>query len=344
MNDLTVTLIDKVPSPYLPNTNIRYAWDSTTITAFKTCPRLYYYIHVLGWVPKDESVHLRFGREYHTALEQYDHSRMNGVRHEDAIHDVVRELFIRTDDYNPNPDTKAGRYKSRNNLIGLVIDYLDHFGPDDPAKVHVKPDGTPAVELSFSFELPWGPESQYREVHERDWEAANEDEAHNAQARPYIICGHLDKVVEFNNQLMVLDRKTTTTTLGEYYFKQYEPNNQMSLYTIAGKVVLKSQIRGVIVDAAQILLEEPNRFVRGFTYRTPDQTEEWFTDLRITLAQAEAYAMADYFPMNDTACDKYGGCQFRDVCSKSPQVRKNFLRGGFVQLPEEERWNPLKPR
>jgi len=35
-----------------------------------------------------------------------------------------------------------------------VVDYLDHFGID-PAETYIKSDGTPAVELSFRFELDW---------------------------------------------------------------------------------------------------------------------------------------------------------------------------------------------
>lgn len=332
-----------VASPFLPDTQIRYAWDSTCLEAFKRCPRYYQYTYLDGWTPKDESVHLRFGAEYHSALEQYDHLRAEGVSHESAIHTVVRNLILRTADYSPSPDTKAGRYKSRSNLVGLVVDYLDHFGDDDPAVTYIKSDGSPAVELTFKFELPWGPQTSIIEEWSDNSLGVSEVSS-TTYGQPYLLCGHLDKVVTFNGQVMVLDRKTTTTTLGEYYFKQYEPNNQMTLYTIAGQVVLHSPIKGVIIDAAQILVTEPNRFVRGFTYRTPDQIEEWLTDLRVTLAQAENFATVGYWPMNDTACDKYGGCRFRDVCSKSPGVRKNFLKSDFVQLPEAERWNPLKPR
>src|SRR5215472_3280127 len=100
------------PSPFLPGTTIQYVWDSTSLGYFKTCPRLYQYIMIDGWQPKGENIHLRFGQEFHTALEQYDHSIANGVKHEDAILDVVRELLDRTDDFDPDPDTKAGKYKS----------------------------------------------------------------------------------------------------------------------------------------------------------------------------------------------------------------------------------------
>lgn len=342
MNDQAkVTLAPPPQSPFLPGTNIQFAFDSTSIGMFKTCPRLYYYTMIEGWAPKHESVHLRFGIEYHTALQEYDVSRANGVRHEDAIHDVVRALVERTADWNVDATIKAGKYKNRNTIVSLVIDYLDHFGADDPAKTYLLADGRPAVELSFRFELEQGPGGSY--IPEPDIKAAILAEG-GTPNQPYILCGHLDRVVEFNSQLLVMDRKTTTTTLSDSYFDQYEPNNQMTLYTLAGQVILGQPVRGVIIDAAQVLLEKPNRFVRGFTYRTPDQLEEWMTDLAILLNSAEDCATGDYWPQNDTACDKFGGCRFRGICSKSPQVREKFLASDFTKLEPDARWNPLKPR
>ena len=121
------------------------------------------------------------------------------------------------------------------------------------------------------------------------------------------------------------------------------PNQIKRLYTLASQIILGSPIKGVIIDAAQILIGS-SRFVRGFTYRTPDQLEEWTADLGLHLQLAEQYAVAGYWPQNDTACDKFGGCRFRQICSKSPQVREQFLRSNFDKLPLEERWNPMKPR
>jgi hypothetical protein len=118
----------------------------------------------------------------------------------------------------------------------------------------------------------------------------------------------------------------------------------MSLYTLAGGVVLGTEIKGIIIDAAQILLDSPNRFVRGFSYRTGDQLDEWLRSLEFTLAYAKSCAENEFWPMNDTACDRFGGCPFRAICSKSPDVRSKFLPSMFSQQPEEERWNPLRPR
>ena len=320
-------------SPFLPCTNIQFAWDSTCLGLLKTCPRLYQYTMIDGWSSRDQSIHLRFGIEYHTALQQYEVSRANGVSHEDSIHTTVKETMVRTADWHPDTSTKAGKYKNRECLVRLVVDYLDHYGPNDPAQTYIKADGQPAVELSFRFELEYGPKTLDEfnlEVHD--------------PGQPYLLCGHLDRVVTFNDALLVLDHKTTTTTLGSYYFDQWEPNNQMTLYTLAGRVVLSVPIRGIVISAAQILLEEPNRFVRGFTYRTPDQLDEWMQDLSTLLRINETYATANHWPMNDTACDKFGGCKFRGICSKSPSVREKFLRADFIKLPEAERWNPLRSR
>ena len=153
-------------SPFLPGTQIQYAFDSTSLGYFKTCPRLYQYVMLEGWAGKGESVHLRFGIEYHAALEQFDRLMAEGAEREDAIRRVVQSLLERIADWEPDLDTRAGHYKNRDTLVSLVVDYLDHFA-DDPAQTYILNDGTPAVELSFRFELDWGPQSAYVALDDR---------------------------------------------------------------------------------------------------------------------------------------------------------------------------------
>jgi hypothetical protein len=304
-------------SPFLPNTTIQYAWDSTTLGYLKRCPRLYYYTIICGWTTTDDSVDLRFGIEYHRALQEYDIYKAGGAKHNDAVRRALRGLLTRNHEW-----PFDHKYKTKEALIRTTLWYLEKFR-DDPAQTYIMESGKPAVELSFRFELDWGPES--------------------ATSQPYMLTGHLDRVVRFNEEHFVMDRKTTTKTLTDYYFAQFEPDNQMTLYSLAAKVILEAPIKGVIVDAAQVMAEA-SRFVRNFTYRTDTQLDEWIKDLETWLSFAEYYAEQNYWPQNDTACDKYGGCRFRQVCSKAPQVRDQFLNAKFVQLPKEERWNPLKPR
>ena len=325
-------------SPFLPGTDMQYAWDSTSLGLFKTCPRLYEYTMIRGYALKVENLHLRFGIEFHSALQEYDFARSEGFSHDEAVWEAMFGLQRRLlEQALPEGNEKATKYKNADSLRQLVIDYLDYY-ENDHAKTFIMANGKPATELSFRFELDFGPSMSLQGTM-----FTVEGEQIDA-AVPFILCGHLDRVVDFNGQLMVLDHKTTTTTLGSYYFDQYEPHNQMSLYTLAGKIVLNTVVKGVIIDGCQIMLEGENRFVRGFTYRTPDQLDEWMDSLSMTLGYAESCATQNYWPMNDTACDKFGGCKFRGICSKSPQVRDKFLEMDFIVQPLEERWNPLKSR
>jgi hypothetical protein len=323
---------NEVRSPFLPGTNIQFAWNSTCLGLLKTCPRLYQYVVIEGWGSRDESIHLRFGIEYHSALQDYAIARAAGTDHSAAIHETVRLLHRRVHDWNPDRNSRAGKYKNRETIAGLVIDYLDHFA-DDPAETFVLDDGSPAVELPFKFELDWGP------AYGATPEPQTCDDPDAAPLQPYLLSGHLDRVVNFNSDLYVMDRKTSMATLSSYYFNQWSPSNQMTLYTLAGKIMLNSPIKGVIIDAAQVLLEKPNAFQRGFTYRTNDQLDEWLVDLRYWLHHAETYATNGYWPQNDTSCDKFGGCKFREVCSRSPQVREQYLRATFDKLDPIETYN-----
>ena len=247
--------------------------------------------------------------------------------HDDACNYVVRELLTETwDRTETNPEgapwTPDHNLKTRDNLVRSVVWYLEQFGDDnDPATTVILQNGRPAVELSFRFEVDDG----------------------------LMLSGHLDRVVEFMGGNYVMDRKTSTTTVSSYYFDQYQPDNQMSLYSYAAQVIYQTPVRGVIIDAAQIAVGF-TRFERGMTYRTPAQLEEWLDDTRayVNMAQAMGEGMVHFaeseryraWPMNDKSCHKYGGCVFRDICSKDAHVRQIFLDSDFVREP----WNPLIPR
>lgn len=332
------------------NPKLQIAWDSVSSTAAKTCWRKYQLAIIEGWRPKHESHHLRYGQLYHRALEVYDHKTCDGLNHEDALKAALRDLaegcqnteFVNDLEapagpqgeiqvrqvrswWNPHEhlhEEKAKRDKKTiPNLFRTVIWYLDQFGVNDACKTVILSNGKPAVELSFRYELghTFG---------------TGEELLHS---------GHIDRLVTLGEAHYVLDRKTTGTTISGAsaynYFAKFNPDNQMTGYTFAGKVALLIPVVGVIIDAAQIA-EGFSRFERGFTMRTDNQLEEWRTDFIMMAKDAERYAQADYWPMNDTACDNYGGCTFRGICSKDPMVREIFLKTDFIKQP----WDPLEVR
>ena len=319
-------------SPFLPGTSIQFAWDSTSLGWLKECPRKYKYSMIDQWRTKSDSVHLDFGRWYHAGLELYDKYRATGASHDEALDHVVMTAMRWTWNYPEDADATGDPgtpwasdhpNKTRETLIRSLIWYVDHF-KEDPAQTVILANGKPAVELTFKMELDWGPDENGR-LQTKD--------------QPYLLCGHLDRVVSFAGGTYVMDRKTTTTTVAANYFDQYDPDNQMSLYTLAAKVIYQTPVQGVIIDAVQIAVGF-SRFSRGFTYRTDSQIEEWLADSRAWFALAEHYATEGYWPMNDKSCHKYGGCPFRKVCSKAPEIRDKFLESDFTK----KEWNPLVAR
>lgn len=304
--------VEEEESPFLPDTNIQFAWDSTSLEYIKRCPRLYYYKMIVGYTSNEEDVNLRFGAEFHQALHDYQLLIADDIEHDEALFLAIKELLLRTDEWRPE-----NKYKNRPFLIRSVIRYLDKY-KDDPCKTVVRPDGTPAVELSFRLELEYGPTPE----------------------QPYLLCGHIDRMVESQGTEFFMDYKTTTTTPSNWYWDQFHPHNQMTLYTFAANVIFDTPIKGGIVRSGQIMIED-TRFTEGMTYRTEGEIEEWLFDLKHWLVMAKTYAENNYWPMNDTACDKYGGCKFRSVCSKAPGVRDKFIKADFKEQPI---WNPLRAR
>lgn len=310
---------------------VQIAWDATSIHLAETCLRKYYYKMVEGWSPKSNSVHLLFGGWYATALEHYYKYRAEGDASHEALRRVVREALVATWEYETEPTVEgdtgypegvniirgSGRpwhsdhnAKTRENLIRTIIWYVDQFENEEIHVVQLA-DGKPAVELSFTLEI--------------------ED---------ILLCGHIDRLVEYSGDVYVMDQKTTGTTINAGYFNKFSPNMQMSTYTFAGQIIYNLPVKGVIIDAAQIAVGF-TRFARGFTFRTRSQLEEWYETAMYHVRRGQQAVRENHFPMNTSSCDLYGGCEFRHICARSPEVRQNFLRGDFVK---GERWEPLKRR
>lgn len=300
--------------------NYQIAWDSTALGMLKECPRKYYYSMIEEWGHKRTPLPLQFGILYHSALELYDKRRTQGWSHQDALRDAVRATleWSGTRDENRTWHRWQTDDTARNleNLVRTIIWYAEQF-QDDAARTVQLENGEPAVEMSFRMELPL--------------EAPTGD--------PYLLCGHMDRLVEFQDSIWVMDRKSTKTTLGDFWFKQWSPDNQMSLYALASKVVYKVPAAGVIIDGAQVGVNF-SRFARGFAHRTQAQLDEWLDDTLFWIKMAERFVDEGHWPQNDKACHHYGGCPFREVCGKDPSVRKAFLGADF----ERKVWDPLETR
>ena len=285
---------------------LQFVWDSTSLSLLKVCPKKYQLAMIDDWVSKGKSIHLEFGILAHSGRELYYKLRhLENLDHYNALCQTIKWTAIQSKRL---PEDKK---KTPYHLLLLLVTYLDYY-ENDPLETVILPDGKPAVEHSFKLDIG-----------------------------EYMLAGHIDRVVRFNNQIFLTDLKTTTSSLDDNYFSQYSPNNQLSLYDFAGSIILPEGEKpaGIIVDAVQILVNGI-RTERRIITRSHSQREEWLADFFLWMETNKFYHSTRY-PMNDTSCNQYGKCPFRDYhCSLIPSLRAASLEAYF----EKKVWNPLDNR
>jgi hypothetical protein len=292
----------------------QYAWDSTSYGWLVECPRKYYLAMQEGWRSKNTNVHLIWGQIFQKADEVFTKAKAEGASHDEALRSAVLCALQLS-----WPWPYSHTVKTREALIRSIVWYQDNRR-DDAFKTVILASGKPAVELSFRLEVT--PNN--------------------------ILCGHLDKLGEFSGANYFKDVKTTGSTISAYFFEKFDLDVQMDIYSFASKIIYKTPVQGGIIDGVQVAVGW-SKDARGFTYRTNDQLDEFLEQyLWHTSTYLDEVEKAKW-PMNKKAClngrsddptKEATGCVFRGICSKSPQVRDEYLKSNF----EKRHWNPLEVR
>jgi hypothetical protein len=293
----------------------------------KECPRYYYYQMIEHWTPRSKGIHLMFGQLYALGTETYAKLKASGADHNKACREMVRRVLMAAGSrdeegvwhpWNPPADHKDANIKNRYTLVRSLVWNVEDW-LRSPFQIMKLANGKPAVELSFEFPV------------------------FDIRGETISLAGHMDSIVEDVTSeprpRFVRDDKTTKSALNAQYFQQYTPNNQMSLYSVAGKVILNRPVSGVLVRGAQILVEG-TRFVTQQVTRPPQVLDEWMDETEYWIGQARVFAEANKWPHNDKACGNYGGCPFQKVCARIPSHRPAWLREDFVKSV----WNPAESR
>lgn len=320
-------------SPFIPGTNIQFAWDSVSLTSILSCPRRYQYQIIEGQTPRSPNyaIALVFGILFHEGLQYYHMAKAAGEEHDDAVFTTVKRLLqqpatatLPTDteidamaeSHDPDEDDgitlRNSKIRTRYYLIRSVVWYLEHY-KKDPVTTIILPTGQPAVELSFRLPLPI-----------------------DVQDHQLMLCGHIDRGVEFNGFLYASDYKTTKS-LTSQFFEMFDLSHQMTGYTTAGQVIFDQPVKGALIDGVALQVGAV-KFARSFSSRTPGQIGEYFDLLKYAGAQAVQFATTEVYPMNTASCYF---CEYKAVCRQPPEYRATYLKQFFERRPG---WNPLENR
>lgn len=328
--NVAATLVD---SQFLPNSQVQFAWDSVSITNMLACPRRYQYSIILGLHPNNPNyaIALVFGILFHKGCEWYHRARAEGKNHDEALFATCRQLADdpatatlpidakikeMKDGHDPDEDDgitlRNSKIRTRYYLFRAVVWYMEQYA-NDPCHTLLGPSGRPAVEHSFRLPIPV-----------------------RVLGVDILLCGHIDRAVEFNGSYYVKDYKTTKS-LTKQYFAMFDLSHQMTGYTVAGKAIFDKPVSGAIVDGVALQVGQV-KFARHFTQRTKGQIGEYMQTLQYVTEQAVLHAETGDYPMNTSSCYF---CDFKDICRQPPEYRDRYIRQNYTSRPG---WNPLENR
>lgn len=272
-------------------------WDASSLSTFRRCPRLYKY----GILDKYELDRPRgaatsWGTCWHEGIEAYETEIVMGLPPIEAVKEGMVAAARKWEEMGAEPSSN----RNLDTLLRAIVWYYLQY-KDEVLKTVLLPNGYPALEARFERAIP---NSTYR------------------------FSGRLDRIVEIDGGMYPMDHKTTTQTVNSYYFNQYNPDIQMQAYVWGLRALYGNQVRGVLVNACQTAVHF-SRYMRHLITFTETQMEEFEYELNLSVDAANAMRDNNYYPRNEASCGMYGGCQFRRVCSVSPEYRADVLEEEF---------------
>lgn len=357
------------------NPKLQKVWDSTSLTALGTCPRLYQYSILEGY--GDGSIDLEFGILVHSSLDVYSKARLAGKTRDEAQLEAVAyameasgsrdeegnwtpwggtyESFWRCTGTEPYRNEKGNRAKCPYSHSGkwFPLPAPETCGscasPTETVRqwvpIHASKDRIALVRL-----VVWYIEDQPLELDngvapyafpdgtpavELPFRVALEEQT--PYGENYVLAGYLDGIKTFGDEAFIADYKTTAKGLGSNFYNGFSPSFQMDTYDMVGTILFPNlNLYGVMIEGLQVLTDG-FRYGIGFLHRTEALREEHYETIVHWIRQAERYAEADHWPMNKANCWR---CPFAGVCSKNPSLRNAYLKADF----KKRVWDPTRER
>lgn len=299
-------------------------YDNTRLGTYKTCPRMYFISHVLGWGPESKAAALDFGSCWHAGMDA-----IWGGAHDNTqkqLHDLAITAFNR-------------EWESQGRTVNLSLADADVLSPRTPRIAH---------------------EMQEHYISHR-WRMLQESDLISGE-QPFAVplpnmedvwlIGRLDKVIQYAGQTVVLEHKSTTAyaTVGNFrtdYVDSWFVSSQVKGYQFGAGLYYPS-VSGVWVDAALVHKKIHNAFKLIPVAHSFPLLDEWVSDAeqwanRVRTEEdnykQEGKLTRGMFPKNEDQCyQKYGPCKFLDLCRScaDPSALKE-IPPGYVS----DKWEPF---
>jgi hypothetical protein len=282
--------------------------DSSKIQCFMECPRKYFYRYMLGWEGSKPNIHLIFGEAWHRSMEHlllngYDSASIQGAY--EVFMEYYRQHYDESTDLQMSP-------KSPLSVLPALIGYTNQWVGDDFEVLHTEVAGT--VPIGENRFVNW----------------------------------RIDAVVKGPEGVFCLEHKTGSRLM-KAWSDQWFLSMQVGTYShVLYCLYDKEDVYGVKVNGT-IFRKRDTEFIRVPIRKSLAAMKIWLHTVNHymdmlkwnfeTLAESsDKDDLLQAFPMNTTACTKYGTCQYFDFCTtwNNPLQKLDRVPLGF----EEKWWNP----
>lgn len=295
--------------------------DSTMMNCFRSCHQKAFLEFVRGFRPTGISIDLHAGGCFATALEAIYNSLW--LHHRSFPEAMLRghAAFLGAWGDFEIPEFKRTA-KTRDRVWEAVESYFVEYPPLTDIVQPYTAEGRPTLE--YTFAIPLEPIAHIN---------TGEFPIHPTTGGPFVYCGRFDMLGQKDGRPCVRDEKTTGSSIGQNWARQWQLRSQFMGYVWACRH-FGLDVQEVVIRGISILKTDIKHAQSVQTY-SDGLIARWYEQLRRDLWTLRRCWDAGYWDYNlGEACTSYGTCIFMDACSSNNSEP-------WLSDMEVRRWTPL---
>jgi hypothetical protein len=159
------------------------------------------------------------------------------------------------------------------------------------------------------------------------------------------LIGRIDKIIDWDGAIYVMDHKTTSR-LGYEFFYKIKPNMQFDGYIWAARQLGYPTTSGVVLDAllvakglvvpAQLAKLQP--LARDISTRTNEDLDRYVRNVGLIVNDIRKCYETDIWYENTESCCDFIECPYRKICKEDNSIHDRIAEMDF----KVEYWDPRK--
>jgi hypothetical protein len=159
------------------------------------------------------------------------------------------------------------------------------------------------------------------------------------------LIGRIDKIIDWDGAIYVLDHKTTSR-LGYEFFYKIKPNMQFDGYILAARYLGYPTCSGIVLDALLVAkglitpaqLAKLTPLARDISTRSENELDTYMKNTLSIISDIQKCYLTEDWYRNTEACCDFIQCPYRNICKEEESVQEQIIASDYRIEP----WTPLE--